>query len=189
MLSVTSGYTHLMVAAVVYTAILETVFLIQCFLSGNLFKSYEEVGIMDKQHDHILSNHTNDDHYSHSSKRPRWLTLCMMATAASVIVLAGCGDNEEVAPPAEEAAPLEQDTTAEPATGMNDEPAAMEQDPGLSEDPAEQGSMTQPESGMPEDTMDEPAEGVMDPDEEAGFGEGTDPMPGVEDDDDEMSTQ
>lgn len=141
---------------------------------------------MDKQHDHILSNHTNDEH--HSSKRPRWLTLCMMATAASVIVLAGCGDNEEVAPPAEDTAPLEQDTTAEPAPGMSEDPA-MEQDPGLSEAPTEQDSMTQPEGGMPEDTMDEPAEGVMDPDEEAGFGEGTDPMPGVEDDDDEMNTQ
>jgi hypothetical protein len=162
------------------------VFLNIAYLSGNLFKSYEEVGIMDKRNDHILGNHANADH--NSVKRPRWLTLCMMVTAASVIVLAGCGDNEEVAPPAEETAPLEQDTTAEPATGMNDDPA-MEQDPGLSEAPAEQESMTQPESTMPEDTLDEPAEGVMDPDEEAGFGEGTDPMPGAEDNDEEMNTQ
>lgn len=131
-------------------------------------------------------------------KRPHWLTLCMMATAASMIVLAGCGDSGDdaaVPPPAEESAPLEQDTAAEPAAGMSEEPA-MEQDPGLNEDPASQGSMNQStgagaegsmssedpmstDETMPEDTMDEPAEGTMNPDEdEAGFGEGTDPMPG-----------
>lgn len=138
---------------------------------------------MDKQPNHIEKDQGNVD--NRSAKRPRWLMLGMMATAASVIALAGCGDNEEVAPPAEESAPLEQNTT-EPAPGMNDEPA-MEQDPGLNEDPADQGAMTQPEGGMPEDTMDEPAEGTMDPDDEAGFGEGTDPMPGA-DDDDEVTT-
>ena len=122
-----------------------------------------------------------------AAKRPRWLTLCMMATAASVIVLSGCGDNEEAAPPAEEPSPLEQDT-------VNGEEPAMEQEPGLEEDPGSDGSMNQStgpeaeapmsednmsEENMPEDTMDEPATGTMNPDEdEAGFGEGTDPMPG-----------
>lgn len=138
---------------------------------------------MDKQPSHILKDQGNVD--NRSAKRPRWLTLGMMATAASVIALAGCGDNEEVAPPAEESAPLEQDTTSEPATGM-DEPA-MEQDPGLEEDPAQQESMSQPEDGMPEDTMDEPAEGALDSDDEAGFGEGTDPMPGADDDEDDVT--
>lgn len=138
---------------------------------------------MDKQPNHIEKDQGNVD--NRSTKRPRWLTLGMMATAASVIALAGCGDNEEVAPPAEESAPLEQNSTTEPAPGMNEEPA-MEQDPGLNEDPADQGTMTQPEGGMPDDTMDEPAEGTMDPEDEAGFGEGTDPMPGA--DDDEVTT-
>lgn len=135
---------------------------------------------MDKQHDHIESKQIPN--------RPRWLTLCMMATAASVIVLAGCGDNEESAPPAEESAPLEQDATTQPEPSMNEEPgmteeSSMEQGPGLDEDSAAAGT-------MPEDTMDEPAEGTtMNPDEdEPGFGEGTEPMPGADEDDDENST-
>ncbi|NYT72452.1 hypothetical protein HZU72_08430 [Halomonas sp. QX-2] len=143
-----------------------------------------EVGIMDKQHDHIESKQI--------SNRPRWLTLCMMATAASVIVLAGCGDNEETAPPAEEPSPLEQDATTQPEPGMSEEPA-MEQDPGLSEEPAGENSMTQSEEpmseeSMPDDTMDEPAEGTMNPDEEPGFGEGTEPMPGAEEEDENSTS-
>ena len=143
---------------------------------------------MDKQHDHIESKQI--------SNRPRWLTLCMMATAASVIVLAGCGDNEE-APPAEEPSPLEQDATTQPEPGMSEEPA-MEQDPGLSEEPAAENSMTQSEEtmsedpmseeSMPDDTMDEPAEGTMNPDDEPGFGEGTEPMPGAEEEDENSTS-
>ncbi|CAD5252140.1 MULTISPECIES: hypothetical protein [Halomonadaceae] len=144
---------------------------------------------MDKQHDHIESKQI--------SNRPRWLTLCMMATAASVIVLAGCGDNEETAPPAEESSPLEQDATTQPEPGMSEE-SAMEQDPGLSEEPAAENSMTQseetmaedpmPEESMPDDTMDEPAEGTMNPDDEPGFGEGTEPMPGAEEEDENSTS-
>ncbi|WGI24504.1 hypothetical protein QEN58_14360 [Halomonas alkaliantarctica] len=133
---------------------------------------------MDKQHGHIERKQIHN--------RPRWLTLCMMATAASVIVLAGCGDNEEPAPSADETAPLEQNATTQPEPSMNeelsaDEESSMEQDPGLSEDSAA-------EDTMPQDTMDEPAEGTtMNPDEdEPGFGEGTEPMPGA--DEDENST-
>ncbi|NVF15774.1 hypothetical protein HUO07_16560 [Halomonas sp. QX-1] len=140
-----------------------------------------EVGDMDNQHDQIESRQ--------ATKRPRWLTLCMMATAASVIVLAGCGDNEEPATPAEEPSPLEQDATTEPEPSMSEEPA-MEQDSGS------EGSMTQStgaeseepmasEEAMPEDTMAEPATGTINPEEdEAGFGEGTDPMPGDSEDTD-----
>lgn len=139
---------------------------------------------MDKQLEHIESKQI--------AKRPRWLTLCMMATAASVIVLAGCGDNEESASPAEETAPLEQDATNGQESSLEQEPA-MEQDPGLGEAQGSEGSMTQSagaeaeapvsESDMPEDIMDEPASGTMNPDEdEAGFGEGTDPMPGESED-------
>jgi hypothetical protein len=139
-----------------------------------------EVGIMDKQYDHIESMQI--------SKRPRWITICMMATAASVLVLAGCGDDEETAPPAEESVPIEQDATTQPETSMNQEPA-MEQDPGLQEEseaPMAEQSMS--DENMPEDTMDEPVEGTMNPDEdEAGFGEGTDPMPNEENDENSTS--
>ncbi|HSP31130.1 MAG TPA: hypothetical protein VLO13_03840, partial [Halomonas sp.] len=148
---------------------------------------------MDKQHDHIESKQ--------NVKRPRWLTLCMMATAASVIVLAGCGDDEETAPPAEETAPLEQDNSSGQESSLEQD-SEMEQDPGLNEDPGSEGSMTQSTGAeseepmsegdmsesdtagdsMPEDTMDEPAGSTVNPDEdEAGFGEGTDPMPGDDD--------
>ena len=135
---------------------------------------------MDKQYDHIESMQI--------SKRPRWTTICMMATAASVPVLAGCGDDEETAPPAEESVPIEQDAATQPETSMNQEPA-MEQDPGLQEEseaPMAEQSMS--DENMPEDTMDEPVEGTMNPDEdEAGFGEGTDPMPNEENDENSTS--
>ncbi|MEA2117143.1 hypothetical protein [Halovibrio sp. HP20-50] len=128
------------------------------------------------------------------SQRPRWVTLCMMASVASVIVLAGCGDNEELPDaPADEAAPIEQDQDAAngQTSGIEQEPAIeIEQDPGLEGDSGSAGSMTQStgaesETPMPEDTMDEPADGTMSPDDEPGFGEGTDPMPSDEESNDE----
>ncbi len=140
---------------------------------------------MDKQHDHIESMQI--------SKRPRWMTIGMMATAASVLVLAGCGDDEDTAPPAEESVPLEQDATIQPETSMDQKPA-MEQDPGLQEQsqaPMAEQSMSDEsmsDESMPEDTMDDPVEGTMNPDEdEAGFGEGTDPMPNEENDENSTS--
>lgn len=133
---------------------------------------------MDKQHDRIESKQI--------SNRPRWITLCMMATAASVLVLAGCGDNEETAPPADDTAPLEQDATSQPEPSMNNEEPMMEQDPGLSDDPASEGAMS--DDTMPDNTMDEPVEGTTNPaEDEPGFGEGTDPMPGAEDDENSTS--
>lgn len=142
--------------------------------------------MMYKQSDHVESKE--------NSKRPQWLTLCMMATAASVIVLAGCGDTDDDAalPPAEESAPLEQDATTQPEPmtqpeSMNQpesnmrEESVMEQDSGLN---GSEGTMS--ESTMPENMMDEPAEGTMNADDTE-FGEGTDPMPGMEDDENSTS--
>lgn len=140
-----------------------------------------------------------------NTTRPRWLTLGMMATAASVIMLAGCGDDEEPVAPVEEPSPLEQDATAEPESGVAEEPI-MQQDSNLEAESASEGSMTQgngaeseqpmssqgmSDENMPEDTMDEPVEDNMNTgdDDEAGFGEGTEPMPGAEDDENSTSNQ
>ena len=140
-------------------------------------------------------DHSNRELFA---KRPRWLTIAMMATAASVLTLAGCGDNEEPVVPDEEPSPLEQDTT-EPSEPTINEESTMQQDPGLEEAPmSEEGSAQstgvepQPSTAnesMPDDMMDEPVEGgTSSGPEEPGFGEGTDPMPGTETEDDQYTT-
>lgn len=125
------------------------------------------------------------------AKRPRWLTIAMMVTAASVLTLAGCGDNEEPVVPDEEPSPLEQDATEPTDPGVNEQ-STLQQDPGLEEEPMDEGAANQStgvdpqpvtaNEGMPDDMMDEPAEGTVNTEQdEPGFGEGTDPMPGTED--------
>ncbi|AQU83286.1 MULTISPECIES: hypothetical protein [unclassified Halomonas] len=126
-------------------------------------------------------------------KRPRVLTLCMLAATVSTLALAGCGNGEEELPPAQQPETMEQDATTQPGQApgmendpaMSDEPAAMD-DPGLS-DPA----MDDPAASQEPMPGDEPDMDETDPDA-PGFGEGTDPMPGAdetENDDELTNTQ
>lgn len=116
-----------------------------------------------------------DKQVSQSRKRPRVLILCMLAATVSTLALAGCGNGEDEMPPAQQPDTMEQDatTTTAPATGneptMADE--LMNEDPGLGEDPA---ATQEP---MPGENTQTGA--VNDPEENPGFGEGTDPMPGA----------
>ena len=146
------------------------------------------------------------------TKRPRVLTLCMLAATVSTLALAGCGNDDEPVPPAEQPETMEQDATSsiEQATDegkatasdpvMDGEPAASDSsamgDPGLSDDatasqepmPGEE-SMSGEESMPSEGSMpDEEASNPVDPEENPGFGEGTDPMPGADENDDEMNS-
>lgn len=132
------------------------------------------------------------------TKRPRVLTLCMLAATVSTLALAGCGNGDEPMPPAEQPETMEQDATssteqaatASDATAsdttsdpmMNDEPAASDDsamgDPGLSDEAAaSQEPMPNEEASNPDD-----------PEETPGFGEGTDPMPSADENDDEMNS-
>ncbi|WP_083006684.1 hypothetical protein [Halomonas sp. GT] len=145
-----------------------------------------------------------DNHVNQVIKRPRVLTLCMLAATVSTLALAGCGNDDEPMPPAEQPETMEQDATS--STGqastanddaamdttsdpmMNDEPAAADNstsaDPGLSDDAAASQEPMPDEESMPS----EEASDVEDPEENPGFGEGTDPMPGADENDDDMSS-
>lgn len=138
------------------------------------------------------------------TKRPRVLTLCMLAATVSTLALAGCGNGDEPMPPAEQPETMEQDatsstgqaTTASDATAsdttsdpmMNDEPAVADDsdmgDSGLSDDAAASQEPMPDEEPMPDDEASNPE----DPEENPGFGEGTDPMPGADENDDEMNS-
>lgn len=135
-----------------------------------------------------------DKQVNQVTKRPRVLTLCMLAATVSTLALAGCGNGDEPMPPAEQPETMEQDatsstgqaTTASDATAsdpmMNDDPAASTDpamgDPGLSDDAAAS------QEPMPGDEASNPEN----PEETPGFGEGTDPMPGADENDDEMNS-
>ena len=138
-----------------------------------------------------------DKHVNQVTKRPRVLTLCMLAATVSTLALAGCGNGDDAMPPAEQPETMEQDATS--STGqastandnaamgttsdpmMNDEPAVADDpamsDPGLSDDAA----------ASQEPMPSEDVSNVEDPEENPGFGEGTDPMPGADENDDEMN--
>ncbi|WFE71203.1 hypothetical protein P8S55_15645 [Halomonas sp. M1] len=122
-------------------------------------------------------------------KRPRVLTLCMLAATVSTLALAGCGNNDDELPPAQQPEPMEQDATTNEgqAPAMGDEPA-MTDDPGMQDptmdDPALDDNATSSQEPMP---GEESGMNATDPDEEPGFGEGAEPMPGADDDDDELT--
>ncbi|XQU07992.1 hypothetical protein P4544_15775 [Halomonas sp. LY9] len=124
-----------------------------------------------------------DKQANQTKKRSRGLTLCMLAATVSTLALAGCGNGEEDMPPAQQPETLEQDATSTTAPAPENEPAMadpatdpamaddpMSGDPGLGEDPA---ATQEPMPG------ESPA--ATDPEENPGFGEGTDPMPGAND--------
>ncbi|RUR55160.1 hypothetical protein [Vreelandella populi] len=126
-----------------------------------------------------------DKHVNVKMKRPRILSLCMAATAASVLLLAGCGDNgEEEMPPAQQpesmdqgaVSPLETDDT------VTQEPAGNS--------PTGQAGSTADDAPVPQESMQPADEARENPvNEEPGFGEGTDPMPGAnEENDDELTS-
>ncbi|WP_249978657.1 hypothetical protein [Vreelandella olivaria] len=123
-------------------------------------------------------------------KRPRVLTLCMLAATVSTLTLAGCGNGEDEMPPAQQPETLEQDATTSTgeAPAMDDETtmgdsAAAPQEPAMNGDPGLDDDAVGTQEPMPgeEPEMD------ADLEEEPGFGEGTDPMPGADEDDDEMT--
>ncbi|MBP5978875.1 MAG: hypothetical protein KA748_01560 [Halomonas sp.] len=133
-----------------------------------------EVGFMDSQ-------------VSVKMKRPRIMTLCMAATAASVLLLAGCGDNEDEMPPAQQPESMEQGAIAP------EQDAAVTQEPTESS-PIEQssdeaGSVMDEEPVVPQESMQSEDDArTQDVQEDPGFGEGTDPMPGAnEENDDELT--
>ena len=81
-----------------------------------------------------------DKQVSQSRKRPRVLTLCMLAATVSTLALAGCGNGEDEMPPAQQPDTMEQDATTTTAPATVNEPTMadelMNEDPGLGEDPA-----------------------------------------------------
>ncbi|MDM7481347.1 MAG: hypothetical protein P3W96_004925 [Halomonas sp.] len=139
-----------------------------------------------------------DKQVSQSRKRPRVLTLCMLAATVSTLALAGCGNGEDEMPPAQQPETMEQGATSgqvpsttEGDSMMGEEPAApadpMADDP-MAADPGLEGDAASTQEPMPGETTD-----MTDPQEEPGSGEGTDPMPGANDeapadDEDEMTT-
>ena len=126
-----------------------------------------------------------DKHVNVKMKRPRILSLCMAATAASVLLLAGCGDNgDEEMPPAQQPESMEQ--------GAN---TSLDTDGTVTQEPADtsstgQAGSTANDAPVPQESIqpeDEARTNTVD--EEPGFGEGTDPMPGAnEENDDELTS-
>ncbi|RUR33699.1 lipoprotein [Vreelandella nanhaiensis] len=126
-----------------------------------------------------------DKHVNVKMKRPRILSLCMAATAASVLLLAGCGDNgDEEMPPAQQPESMEQ--------GANTSPEAdgtVTQEPAGTSSTGQAGS-TADDAPVPQESIQPSDEARTNPvNEEPGFGEGTDPMPGAnEENDDELTS-
>lgn len=120
-------------------------------------------------------------------KRPRVLTLCMLAATVSTLALAGCGNNDDELPPAQQPEPMEQDATTqqEQAPAMGEDPA-MANDPGM-QDPGMDDSALDENAATSQEPMQDDAMGMSttDPEEDPGFGEGAEPLPGADEDDDE----
>lgn len=140
-----------------------------------------------------------DSQVSVKTKRPRIMTLCMAATAASVLILAGCGDNEDDMPPAQQPESMEQGTTSpDQDAAVTQEPtesSPIEQSSGeagsgsVTSGSATSGSAMDEEPVVPQESMQPEDEArTQDMQEDPGFGEGTDPMPGAnEENDDELT--
>lgn len=128
-----------------------------------------------------------DKHVSEKIKRPRILSLCMAATAASVLLLAGCGDNgDEEMPPAQQPESMEQG--ADTSLGADD-PVTQEPTGTPSTNAGQAGSMDD-DAPVPQSSIQPEDEARTNDvvEEEPGFGEGTDPMPGAnEENDDELT--
>ncbi len=132
-----------------------------------------------------------DKQSSQVAKRPRLLTFCMLAAAAGTLALAGCGNGNDDMPPAEQPETMEQDATSTTGqlpeaeeNGMMDPPS----DPAMADDPAMSDPGLSEEAASSQEPVPGETQDAMNPDEEPGFGEGTDPMPGADEEDDELNS-
>lgn len=135
-----------------------------------------------------------DKQAKQATKRPRVLTLCMLAAAVGTLSLAGCGNGDDDLPPAQQPETMEQDPAAtngqEPTMDNNPDmnESAAAQDPAMNNDQTSDPGLGD-EAASSQEPMPAEDEMTNDPEEEPGFGEGTDPMPGADEDDETADEQ
>ena len=118
-----------------------------------------------------------DKQASQMNKRPRILTLCMLAATVGTLALAGCGNGEEEMPPAQQP---ETETMEQDATNSTGQAPAAENEPEMADEPMSSNPGLGEDSATAQEPMTNGSQTEADPEENPGFGEGTDPMPGAD---------